>query len=1419
MVRTRFRHGRSGRRGCSEFPQAADVLESRVLLSGIAFEDVTAAAGIIANRGFGFSTAWVDVNTDGLADLWIGRHGLSAGSNLGELRPNPILYVNQGNGTFVDYYTSVFPDLAERDNHGSAWADIDNDGDPDFLQTVGGQVGLAENSDVATNRLYLNHGGVFVDATRTAGLGMPIARGREAEWLDADRDGFLDAFLANAIRFDGLSPSRLLLQTGGGWDGARPALSYAENGFASAQFQDVNADGIPDLVCLTEQNTLEIALGSASADQPFADGGALLAGISFVGTMRDFAFGDFNGDLFTDLVVVTHGSGDLLLLFDPASGVFVDSSATAGMQMTYGTQVVAADLDNDGDLDVYVGCESTTTDLPDVIYENRGDGTFSVRSGNLHRGDSQLDYGVGRKTIASDFDNDGFIDLFQNGTGLAATPNQLLRNSGNTNHWLGLELSGVRSNRDGIGARVEITAGGVSQVRFQSSGKHQFAQNDPRLHFGLGDHTLIESLIVYWPSGEVTTLSNVPVDQILTISESVADLPSLARPILVESGAADLHDYLTAGAAQQYFRFIVSAEATLHLELTGIGVTVAVLDSTGSVVLASGQTADGHVSIKEALPQGLYLLRVSLQDGAEPVSFRLSPRLIPGIDLWGPVVEDITLDDSLRADEYAIVAVVSDAIHGGSALAAAEFFVDTAGAPGTGLAMAAVDGNWGVMGELVRGFIPAVLWDGLLPGAHTVFVRAQDAEGNWGELAMLSIEKQISASPSLDLMTDRMSLTYGVPAEVVFPDIDLSDSDSPSSAGAAVTLLLDQAITGYAWGFVFDERLTKDRWTTIWFDGIPVAVQYYTSKALRIRFNENATPATMREVLKRLKIQKLGELSPSPKPSQKTLRVIVSDNSGGRVGATMVVNVGVPEIRLDRKKLTYVENASPQRIAPSAGISESDPSGYIGGSFIVSFASGTAYRSGSAPQDRLGIENTGSASGEIGLAGEIVTYEGVPIGVVTGGTSGIPLKVMFNENVTQDAVIQLVRSVTFETLSENPSTRIRNLSFVLQHANGTTDAPAYTTVTVEAVNDPPVITIGSSQQRYVENAPPVVLASGALVTDVDSANFTGGSLTASLASGGHISDLLAIQHQGTGAGQIGIDGINVTYGGVFIGTFSGGTNLTPLQIMLTGTASITSARQLLRSVSFQTPGDNPRAGSRKVSFVLNDGDGGTSAAAFKSVKVEPVNDAPVVSMGSSQQRYIRNAVPVLFATDAVVMDVDSPNFAGGSLMVSLISGGDANDQLAIQNQGTKAGQIGINGTDVMYGGVLIGSFTGGTQLTPLLIMLTANANAEGVRQLIGNVTFQTSGDMAPTGIRMVSFVLDDGDGEMSVPAFREVQVELPGGASAISGAAASTASRTSRAVTTDGPRAMSAPVTPSSRIADLLFVDPDKDRIGLFGAL
>jgi hypothetical protein len=215
-------------------------------------------------------------------------------------------------------------------------------------------------------------------------------------------------------------------------------------------------------------------------------------------------------------------------LFMNRGGKLVEESEKRGVNTVpiSAVNAVAGDFDNDMDLDIFVLGSGDAGKTANLLLLNNGKGEFEVVR---HAGGaSGWLVGVGDSVTTADIDGDGFLDLLTTSGGSMGRslglPSdngryQLFRNIGNGNHWIEIDLEGSTSNRDGIGARVVVTTGGVTQTRIQGGGIHERGQNHSRLHFGLAKNTQIEKITVRWPSGMVQELHGVKVNQVLRVKE------------------------------------------------------------------------------------------------------------------------------------------------------------------------------------------------------------------------------------------------------------------------------------------------------------------------------------------------------------------------------------------------------------------------------------------------------------------------------------------------------------------------------------------------------------------------------------------------------------------------------------------------------------------------------------------------------------------------------------------------------------------------------------------------------------------------------------------------------------------------------------------------------------------------------------
>ena len=516
--------------------------------SGISFQHDNAASPekyLIETMGSG--CGWIDYDQNGLLDLYL-VNGVSRRANTSKHALRSALYRNNGDGTFTDVTIKAGVDAEGLFGMGAAVGDYDNDGFPDLFVLGYGRCILFHN----------NGNGTFTDVTDRAGVGNLRKWGSSAAWFDYDNDGLLDLVIANYVDWSpeqnfwcgdkgpGLrsychpdvyrgQPPTLYHNNGDGTFsdvskrsgvGIRPG-----NGLGVVTF-DYDNDGWQDIFITNDQ--MPNFLFHNNRDGTFREIG-YSAGVA-VGIDGQFEAGmgtdaaDTTGSGRSDLIV-THLDQQLARLYqNVGEGYFED--ATFRSKISYATFHLSGfgtrfmDYDNDGARDLFMANghvldniqryhAETTYAEPKLMFRNVGHGIFENVSDQL--GPDFLLPRVSRGAAIGDFDNDGDLDIIISNNGQAP---QLLRNDGgNANHWFQLLLIGTRSNRDAVGARVKVTAGDLVLYDEKKGGMSYQSAQDPRLHFGLGQHPTVEEVEIKWPSGELTKLTNIKSDQILAIEE------------------------------------------------------------------------------------------------------------------------------------------------------------------------------------------------------------------------------------------------------------------------------------------------------------------------------------------------------------------------------------------------------------------------------------------------------------------------------------------------------------------------------------------------------------------------------------------------------------------------------------------------------------------------------------------------------------------------------------------------------------------------------------------------------------------------------------------------------------------------------------------------------------------------------------
>ncbi|MCY3665807.1 MAG: CRTAC1 family protein [Gemmatimonadetes bacterium] len=519
------------------------------------FTDQAAALGITARNVSGSTqeyivetavggTAFFDYDSDGDVDLYVANGSRFEGFPTGQ-EPTNHLYRNHGD-RFVDVTTAAGVGDTSW-SMGCAAADYDNDGDLDLYVTNFGR-----------NTFYQNRGdGTFEDVTEKAGGG-DERWGVGCAFGDTDLDGYVDLYVANYIDFSrdytstvpcvwknvdifcgprGLLPAGDVFYRNNG-DGTLADRSE-EAGIAGAKyygygvvFGDFDRNGWPDV--FVANDSAPNNLYQNQGDGTFVDEG-LSAGVAYSGDGTEqgcmgAAVGDYDNDGYFD-IFVTNFEGEYNTLYKNQGGEFFLDISFVSRVAARGTPEVGwgtgfFDFDNDGDQDLFAANGHTypQADLPhtnssyaepNFLYQNLGDGTFAEVSERAGPGFALVE--VSRGASFADYDRDGDIDLFI--LNLNSTPNLLRNDGGNEGNYLQIATVGTRSNRDGIGTRIEISAQGKRQTAEVRSGTSFLSHSDLKVHFGLGTAPMVESVVLHWPSGAVQTLRDVAANQVLTVRE------------------------------------------------------------------------------------------------------------------------------------------------------------------------------------------------------------------------------------------------------------------------------------------------------------------------------------------------------------------------------------------------------------------------------------------------------------------------------------------------------------------------------------------------------------------------------------------------------------------------------------------------------------------------------------------------------------------------------------------------------------------------------------------------------------------------------------------------------------------------------------------------------------------------------------
>lgn len=476
-------------------------------LGNFKFEDVTDQAGVgdkgDAARIWKFGATFVDVNNDGLLDIYVCRFNA----------PN-LLYINQGDGTFREMAHAYGLDVKDSSVM-AAFCDYDRDG---FLDLYLATNMLATQSDDGGRRGYMFHNqgnGTFLNVTDRAGITTRHTRSHSATWWDYDNDGWPDLYVA----YDYGVPDSLYHNNRDGTftDVSGRVLPHTAFSSMGSDYGDVNNDGLIDFI------VTDMASATHEKDQRMmADSRARLAERPDGTT-----------------TVPKHPRNALLI--NTGTGYCQEAAFLAGVATTDWTwSPRLVDLDNDGRLDLHVTngfpydpnvdvvkrqmSAENTSDLIRIMTESpvRAEKHLALRNlGNLQFEDVSAAWGLDQVGVSfgaayGDLDGDGDLDVVYSNYHDGVT---ILRNDCDTGHRVIFDLRGTASNHFGIGGTIRIESALGVQVSTLGLSRGYQSSSEPILHFGLGEDTVIKRLVVTWPSGRVQTWENVPVDQRYLITE------------------------------------------------------------------------------------------------------------------------------------------------------------------------------------------------------------------------------------------------------------------------------------------------------------------------------------------------------------------------------------------------------------------------------------------------------------------------------------------------------------------------------------------------------------------------------------------------------------------------------------------------------------------------------------------------------------------------------------------------------------------------------------------------------------------------------------------------------------------------------------------------------------------------------------
>ena len=606
---------------------------------------------IVNDGGLSNGCSWGDYDGDGDDDLYVCN-----GSKF-EDRPN-FVYENNGDGSFTRIVTGTITEENKR-NFGSSWADYDNDGDLDLFVT---------NYYGGFNVLFANDGNGNFSKIIGRKLVPPGSRSTACSWVDYDNDGLLDLFATGSY-------GAFLLHNVG--DGTLLQVTSSEivvddEESLGCGWSDYDNDGDVDLFVVNRGVCDAFYRNEGSGIFTRITSGSIVNTPIF---SSGCSWGDYDNDGNMD-VFITLAHDNNLLYRNNGLGAFTEITAGKIVKKSLASSSGSCwgDFNNDGNLDLFVANYGSNN----YLYLNHGDGNFSALNSDAVVSDG------GRSVAAScsDIDLDGDLDLFvSNGSPHDDYNNFMYLNNGNENNWINIKCIGQISNASAIGAKVKVRAKIHNKAPWQkreiSSQSGYLSQNSLVAHFGLGDAEKIDSILVLWPSGLEQVLTDISVNQNLTILEStsISSVINLEIPVLdvfpedtvlipLKVTFPEYEDFLSAEIEiTGYFENIALLNITTESSLTGnAGWTCEFheTDSLTSVWLAGGDAISGEgvlFYLKFYVPEiasgfiPITLNSAFFDDGQIPVI-----RKSGGVNVLPPIVYgDVDLNGAIQAYDASLI--------------------------------------------------------------------------------------------------------------------------------------------------------------------------------------------------------------------------------------------------------------------------------------------------------------------------------------------------------------------------------------------------------------------------------------------------------------------------------------------------------------------------------------------------------------------------------------------------------------------------------------------------------------------------------------------------------------------------------------------------------------------------------------------